>query len=70
LATLAITAVDYIFPLYLNNVSTIAQFGTTLIFIVIVLFWFYVLAMALLAGAVVNAMRFEWSDTGELATQQ
>jgi membrane protein len=58
-ATLAITAVDYIFPLYLNNVSTIARFGTTMIFIVIVLVWFYVLAMALLAGAVLNAMRLE-----------
>jgi membrane protein len=69
LATLAITAVDYVFPLYLNNVSTIARFGTTMIFIVIVLVWFYVLAMALLAGAVLNAMRFELSDTGELATR-
>jgi membrane protein len=70
LATIAITAVDYVFPLYLNNVSTIAQFGTTMIFIVIVLFWFYVLAMALLAGGVLNAMRFELSETGDLAIRQ
>ncbi len=69
LATLGITAVDYVFPLYLNNVSTLAEFGTTMIFIVIVLVWFYVLAMALLAGAVLNAMRFELSDTGAFATR-
>lgn len=69
LATLAVTAVDYVFPLYLNNVSTLAEFGTTMIFIVIVLVWFYVLAMALLAGAVLNAMRFELSDTGTFVTR-
>jgi YihY family inner membrane protein len=67
LATFAIGIVDYGFPLYLNNVSTIAQFGTTLVFIVIVLLWFYVLAIILLGGAVINAARYELHDTGELS---
>ena len=58
LATLAVGIVDYAFPLYLTNVSTVAEVGTTLVFIVIVLLWFYVLAIILLGGAIVNALRF------------
>src|SRR5919197_1221667 len=66
-ATLAIGAIDYAFPLYLTNISTIAHLGTTLVFILIVLLWFYVLAIIVLGGAVVNATRFEIYDTGELS---
>ena len=36
-ATLAIAIVDYVFPLYLSNISTIARFGTTIVFILIML---------------------------------
>jgi uncharacterized BrkB/YihY/UPF0761 family membrane protein len=50
---------------YLSSVST-ARFGTTFVFIVIVLVWFYVLAAILLGGATVNAMRHEIHETGEL----
>ena len=68
LATLAIGVVDYGFPVYLTNVSTIGQqLGSTLVFIVIVLLWFYALAIILLGGAVVNALRFERHDTQEIA---
>jgi membrane protein len=66
LATIAIGIVDYGFPLYLSGVSTIAKLGTTLVFIVIVLLWFYAIAIIILGGAVVNAMRFELHDTGGL----
>jgi YihY family inner membrane protein len=69
-ATLAIGIVDYAFPLYLSSVSTLAQLGTTIVFIVIVLLWFYALAIILLGGAVVNAMRFELHETGEIATTE
>lgn len=55
-ATVAIGAVDYAFPLYLSSISTIARFGTTVVFIVIVLGWFYVVAVIILAGAVINAL--------------
>ncbi|MBA2581132.1 MAG: YihY/virulence factor BrkB family protein [Thermoleophilaceae bacterium] len=58
-ATLAIAVIDYAFPFYLSNVSTIAGFGSAFTFILIVLLWFYVLAFIILAGATVNAMRFE-----------
>jgi membrane protein len=65
-ATLAIGVIDYAFPLYLTNISSIAKLGSTLIFIVIILIWFYALAIIVLAGAVINAARFELYDTGEL----
>jgi YihY family inner membrane protein len=58
-ATLAITIVDYAFPFYLGHISTIARFGSTMVFVAIVLLWFYVLAVILLAGAVVNAIRLQ-----------
>jgi membrane protein len=56
-ATAAIGAIDYAFPLYLGNVSTIAGFGTTFAFVAIVLVWFYVLAIIILGGAIINALR-------------
>jgi membrane protein len=56
-ATVAIAIIDYAFPAYLNNISTIARFGTTIVFILIMLGWFYVVALIILGGAIVNAMR-------------
>ena len=46
------------FPLYLSNVTSL-RVGTSFLFVLIVLVWFYVLALILLAGAVVNELRFE-----------
>jgi membrane protein len=66
-ATVAIGIIDYAFPAYLTNISTIAQFGTTFVFVLIVLLWFYAVAIIILGGAIVNAMRFELHDTGELS---
>lgn len=63
-ATLAITVVDYAFPAYLSNVSAFAGLGTSLVFIVIVLIWFYVLAVIILAGAEINATRLESGASG------
>ena len=65
-ATLAITVVDYGFPVYLSTVSTLADIGTTLVFILIVLLWFFVLSLVILSGATINAIRFELHETGEL----
>ena len=58
-ATAAITVVDYAFPFYLSRISTIAHLGTTLVFILIVLLWFYAIAIIILGGATINAMRLE-----------
>jgi membrane protein len=57
-ATIAMGIVDYGFPLYLQNVTTLRA-GTTFVFVLIALVWFYVLAIIVLAGAVVNELRFE-----------
>jgi membrane protein len=59
-ATIAIAIVDLAFPLYLDNVSTL-RVGTTAVFVLIALVWFYVLALIVLAGAVVNDLRWERS---------
>jgi YihY family inner membrane protein len=69
-ATVAIAIVDYAFPFYLSRISTIARFGTTTVFIVIVLVWFYALAIIMLGGAIVNAMRFEIHETGDLSVER
>ena len=58
-ATIAIAIVDYAFPAYLSNISTIAGLGTSLVFIVIVLVWFYALAIIILAGGEINSLRLE-----------
>jgi membrane protein len=57
-ATLAIGVLDYAFPLYLSNVSTL-RVGTTFVFVLIALVWFYALSLIVLSGAVVNELRFE-----------
>jgi membrane protein len=57
-ALVAMSIVDYGFPLYLANVTTL-RVGTSFVFVLIVLVWFYVLALILLAGAVVNELRAE-----------
>jgi membrane protein len=68
-ATVAIGIVDYAFPAYLSSISTIAQFGTTFVFVLIVLIWFYALGLIILGGAIINAMRFEVHDTGRGLSQ-
>jgi membrane protein len=57
-ALVAMAVVDYGFPLYLSNVTTL-RVGTSFLFVLIALVWFYVLALIVLAGAVVNELRFE-----------
>jgi membrane protein len=60
---------NYIFPLYLNNVSDLNRIGGTIGFIVVALVWFYALSLALLAGAVINSIRHERDDTGRLPVE-
>ncbi|MFL5901559.1 MAG: YihY/virulence factor BrkB family protein [Solirubrobacterales bacterium] len=64
--TLAAGVANWLFPVYLSNVSSLSRFGSTLGFILIALLWFYVLSLALMAGAVINSLRHELHDTGEL----
>jgi YihY family inner membrane protein len=57
-ATIAIGVLDYVFPLYLHNVSTL-RLGSTFVFVLIALVWFYAVALIVLSGAVINELRFE-----------
>jgi uncharacterized BrkB/YihY/UPF0761 family membrane protein len=63
---LAAGAANLLFPVYLVNLSTIGEFGRIVSFVLVALIWFYVLALGILAGAVINAIRFELHDTGTL----
>lgn len=56
---------NWAFPFYLAN-SSLSRLGSTLGFILIALLWFYLLSLGLLAGAVINSLRHELHDTGEL----
>jgi YihY family inner membrane protein len=55
-ATAAMTVIDYGFPLYLQR-SVLETAGGTYVFVLIVLVWFYAMALILLAGGVINALR-------------
>ncbi len=57
---------NWLFPVYLNNVSSLSHLGSTLGFILIALLWFYILSLAMLSGAVINSLRYELHDTGEM----
>jgi YihY family inner membrane protein len=63
---LVTSAGNYIFPLYLNNISDLHRIGGTIGFILIALVWFYAISLALLAGAVINSLRHEQDATGSL----
>ena len=63
---IAAGAANLLFPIYLVNLSTIGEFGRIVSFVLVALIWFYVLALGILAGAVINAIRFELHDTGTL----
>lgn len=57
---------NWIFPLYLDNISTLNLFGSTAAFVLIALVWFYIVSLTLLAGAVINSIRHEYGDTGAI----
>jgi membrane protein len=67
--SLLTSAGNYIFPLYLTNVSDLHRIGGTIGFILVALVWFYAISLALLAGAVINSLRHERDDTGTLPTE-
>jgi len=64
--TVATGIANWAFPFYLANVSSLSRFGSTVGFVLIALLWFYLLSLALLVGAVINSLRHELHDTGEL----
>lgn len=65
---LTITAgiAQWVFPLYFFEVSSVKEIGGAIGFFLIALVWFYLLALGILAGAVINALRHEVDRTGTL----
>ncbi|HEX2129200.1 MAG TPA: YihY/virulence factor BrkB family protein [Solirubrobacterales bacterium] len=55
-----------VFPFYLAEVSDLDRLGGALGFILVALLWFYLVSLGLLAGAVINALRYEWHETGSV----
>jgi len=64
--TVAAGTANWLFPIYLSNVSSLSRLGSTVGFILIALLWLYVLSLALMIGAVINSLRHEVHDTGQL----
>jgi YihY family inner membrane protein len=67
--TLTTGIANAVYPFYLANVSSVGEIGGTIGFILIALVWFYLVALSLLAGAVINALRYELRDTGRLTSE-
>ena len=65
-ATTVAGLANWLFPIYIANLSTLSRFGSTLGFILVALLWFYLVALTLLAGAVINSLRHEYHETGRL----
>jgi membrane protein len=55
-----------VYPFYLARVSSIGEVGGTIGFVLIALVWFYLVSLSLMAGAVINALRYELRDTGTI----
>jgi membrane protein len=67
--TLTTAIANAIFPFYLGQ-SNIDQLGGALGFILVALVWFYLVSLGLLAGAVINALRFEFHETGSIEEER
>lgn len=57
--TLLSAAIGIAFPIYLTRVSSLAELQGSIAFAFVSLIWFYAQALALLAGAVTNAVRLD-----------
>ena len=67
--TLTTAIGNAVFPVYLTQ-SNIEKLGGALGFILIALIWFYFVSLALMAGAVINALRYELHDTGSVEEER
>jgi membrane protein len=55
-----------VYPFYLAQVSSVGEVGGTIGFVLVALVWFYLVSLAMMAGAVINALRYELRDTGTM----
>jgi YihY family inner membrane protein len=56
-----------VYPFYLAQFSSVGEVGGTIGFVLVALVWFYLVSLSMMAGAVINALRYELRDTGEIA---
>jgi membrane protein len=55
-----------VYPFYLAQVSGVGEVGGTIGFVLIAMIWFYLVSLGLMAGAVINSLRYELRDTGTM----
>jgi membrane protein len=67
--TITTALANAIFPFYLGQ-SNVDQLGGALGFILVALVWFYLVSLGLMAGAVINALRFEFHETGSIEEER
>ena len=67
--TVATAIANAAFPFYLGQ-SSIDRLGGALGFILVALLWLYFVSLALMAGAVINALRYELHDTGSVEEER
>ena len=65
--TLTTGVANAVYPFYLAQVSSVGEIGGTVGFVLIALVWFYLVSLSLMAGAVINALRYELHATGDVA---
>jgi membrane protein len=58
------------YPFYLAQVSSVGEVGGTIGFVLVAMVWFYLVSLAMMAGAVINALRYELRDTGQMSVPQ
>jgi membrane protein len=56
------------YPFYLVQVSSIDKLGGAIGFVLVALVWFYLVSLAMMAGGVSNALRYELRDRGHVTT--
>jgi membrane protein len=64
--TVAIGIANAVFPFYFAEISSVDEVGGVIGFVVVALIWFYLVSLVLMAGGVINALRYELHDTGNL----
>src|SRR3954452_1136752 len=64
--TLTTAIANAVYPFYLAQVSSVGELGGTVGFVLIALVWFYIVSLSLMAGGVINALRYELHDTGTM----
>jgi membrane protein len=65
--TVTLALLNAVYPFYLAQVSTVGELGGTIGFILVALVWFYLVSLSLMAGAVINALRYELRETGVMS---